>query len=86
MAFEVLESLAHYGGWDDAMAGGYHNIWYPGPEFDRFRRDPRFPRLMEKVGLVEYWREYGWPDYCRSEGKTVVCGGLEPSAETAPRG
>jgi hypothetical protein len=29
------------------------------------RRDPRFLELMQRIGLLAYWRETGkWPDYC----------------------
>jgi TolB-like protein len=27
--------------------------------------DPRFKIIMEKYGLVEFWRQNGWPDFCR---------------------
>jgi hypothetical protein len=40
-----------------------------------FRRDPRFSRLAERIGLVDYWKQYGFPDGCRlgSGGAGVVC-------------
>ena len=36
--------------------------------------DPRFSELVEEVGLVEYWREVGWPEACQPEGEGFVCG------------
>jgi hypothetical protein len=37
------------------------------------RRDPRFARLMEDIGLVEFWQHNGWPDLCRQDGAGVNC-------------
>jgi hypothetical protein len=31
-------------------------------ESHRFRTDPRFAQLMERVGLEAYWDQYGPPD------------------------
>ena len=36
--------------------------------------DPRFSELVEEVGLVEYWREVGWPEACQPEGEGFECG------------
>lgn len=35
-------------------------IWTPG--MARFREDPRFADLAERLGLLAYWRRYGPPD------------------------
>jgi non-specific serine/threonine protein kinase len=37
------------------------------------RRDARFVALMEEVGLVDYWRQAGWPRDCWPEGGGVAC-------------
>jgi TolB-like protein/Tfp pilus assembly protein PilF len=38
------------------------------------RRDPRFGELAERIGLVDYWKQYGFPDGCRAGTDTsVVC-------------
>ena len=35
------------------------------PEFKEERRDPRFLRVMQRAGLLDYWRKSGkWPDFC----------------------
>jgi len=46
--------------------GGYtqHNF----PFMKEVRADPRFKALVEKVGLPSYWRQRGWPDYCKPVG------------------
>ena len=36
--------------------------------------DPRFVRFLEDIGIVDYWRKHGDPDYCRVDGASVECG------------
>ena len=43
-------------------------IWYP--HFSNARKLPAFKELAEEIGLVPYWRKYGWADYCRPLGET----------------
>jgi len=38
-----------------------------------FRQDPRFAALVTELGMVDYWREYGWPDVCQPAGASVIC-------------
>lgn len=38
------------------------------------RRDPRFMRLANRVGLVDYWQQSGiWPDFCRDPDLPYNC-------------
>jgi TolB-like protein len=38
------------------------------------RRDPRFLELMQRIGLLAYWRETGkWPDYCDDPALPYDC-------------
>jgi hypothetical protein len=38
-------------------------IWSPA---DRaFREHPGFIELAEREGLIDFWRERGFPDFCR---------------------
>jgi len=35
------------------------------PEFKEERRDPRFLKIAQRAGLLDYWRSSGkWPDFC----------------------
>ena len=45
------------------------------PENAAFRNDPRFARIAERIGFVDYWKQYGYPDGCRAgaDGVPVVC-------------
>ena len=45
-----------------------------GPEGAAFRKDPRFGELARRIGIVEYWKQYGFPDGCRAgEDTPIVC-------------
>ena len=46
-------------------------IWRP--DMAPFRQDPRFAKLVNELGLLEYWRENGWPDVCQPAGDSVIC-------------
>jgi TolB-like protein/Flp pilus assembly protein TadD len=38
------------------------------------RHDPRFGELADRIGLVDYWKQYGFPDGCRSGAdKPIEC-------------
>jgi tetratricopeptide (TPR) repeat protein len=38
------------------------------PEFAPVRKTDRFKTFVRKMGLVDYWRQKGWPDLCRPMG------------------
>ena len=42
------------------------------PEAAGFRKDPRFSQLAERIGLVDYWKQYGYPDRCHAGTGDVV--------------
>jgi TolB-like protein len=64
--FETLDEdrLAWKHDWDLSLA------W--APEGVAIRRDPRFAQLAERMGMVDYWRQYGFPDGCRAGKDTPI--------------
>jgi TolB-like protein len=46
-------------------------LWIP--EMHPFRRDLRFQAFVERLGLVEYWQQYGPPDGCELRDRTLSC-------------
>jgi hypothetical protein len=40
------------------------SVWYE--TFREQRKTPEFFEMMDRAGMVEYWREFGWPDDCAS--------------------
>ncbi len=51
------------------------NVWWMfwGDDMVTFRQDPRFADLVTEMGLLEYWRENGWPDACQPVGDSMIC-------------
>jgi serine/threonine-protein kinase len=47
-------------------ASTLQSIWAPAEVV--VRRTERFKTLMRQYGLVDYWRERGWPDLCQAVG------------------
>ncbi len=41
-------------------AGGLFSVWYPA--MHDLRKTSRFKEFVREIGLVDYWKEYGWPD------------------------
>jgi adenylate cyclase len=45
-----------------------------GPAWAPVRQTERFKALLRDIGLVDYWRERGWPDLCRPRAEAdFVC-------------
>jgi hypothetical protein len=43
------------------------------PELRSFRRDARFGDLVNRLGLMEYYQQYGPPDDCELKNSTLTC-------------
>ncbi len=44
------------------------------PQFQQFRRDPRFMPLAARAGLINVWRKSGkWPDFCSEPDLPYNC-------------
>ncbi len=43
-----------------------YGLWLP--YMREVRQLPEFKTLMEEINLVEFWREFGWGDYCEPVG------------------
>ena len=41
-------------------------LWHP--SYAQARKTERFKAFVRKAGLVEYWRERGWPEFCHPKG------------------
>jgi hypothetical protein len=74
--FESLTSIAYWAAYfgdpgfsmdavEKAVNVDAQNIkhyWFP--LFKEVRQLPRFKKLVKKIGLVDVWNKFGWPDIC----------------------
>ena len=44
------------------------------------REHPRFPALLARIGLIEYWDAMGWGDVCRVGDNGMICDSRDLSA------
>ena len=58
-ALEVLEKGA-------GISSDLIPCWFP--VMKEVRQLPRFKEFVREIGLVDYWKKYGWPDLCRPVG------------------
>lgn len=66
----------------NSLRGNTIHLFYP--EMAEVRRDARFWRMVDDIGLVDFWRGYGrWPDFCSDRRTPVDC---EAMAEEAIAG
>ena len=58
---------------DDALATNGSTALLFDPAMKGFRADPRFIPLARRLGLVDYWRQGHWPDFCTEPGLPYDC-------------
>jgi tetratricopeptide (TPR) repeat protein len=52
--------------------GRIWTLWYP--VMHEVRQTPRFKKFVKKIGLVDYWNKFGWPDICHKlDNGDFVC-------------
>jgi hypothetical protein len=52
-------------------AAAWAAMWLP--EMRPFHRDPRFQVFTERLGLMEYWKQFGPPDHFELRDGQLVC-------------
>jgi len=66
-ALDAMEAMLQEG-------EGLYSLWRVWePQLTHVRNDSRFRDIARRTGLIEYWRDYGWPDLCRPDGETFTC-------------
>lgn len=48
-------------------------FWFYLPVFDATRKTESFRQLLRDSGIVEYWRQHGWPEVCQPQGDSFTC-------------
>jgi TolB-like protein len=59
-AMTIMEKVVEYN------AESIFYFWLP--VMHEVRQLPRFKAFVGEIGLVDYWKEFGWPDMCRPLG------------------
>jgi TolB-like protein/Flp pilus assembly protein TadD len=66
-AFDAMQKMI-----DDGE--GLYSLWRMWePQLTPLRNHERFRDIARRIGLIEYWREFGWPDLCRPDGEAFAC-------------
>jgi TolB-like protein/Flp pilus assembly protein TadD len=48
------------------LSDGYLNwLWAPETWSRKARQDPSFQGFAKRMGMIDYWKQYGWPDLCK---------------------
>ncbi|HEX5353214.1 MAG TPA: hypothetical protein VFW60_03980 [Rhodanobacteraceae bacterium] len=48
------------------LSDAYFNwLWQPEPWSRKARQDAAFQGFARRLGMVDYWKRYGWPDLCK---------------------
>jgi len=76
-ALDLAYELAHVGLHELETTGvlpgaiGVQNCWLP--DMRPFRMDPRFQTYVKRLGLMDFWRQYGPPDNCDLKDGELIC-------------
>jgi hypothetical protein len=63
---EPARSFAAYEHGKSRLSDGYLNwLWQQQPWSRKARQDPSFQGFAKRMGMVDYWKQNGWPDLCK---------------------
>jgi len=63
---EPARSFAVYEHGHSGLSDGYLNwLWQPEPWSRKARQKPAFQGFAMRIGMVAYWKKFGWPDLCK---------------------
>jgi TolB-like protein/tetratricopeptide (TPR) repeat protein len=73
LAYELAHAVLHEFEKTGVLPGAIHvaTCWLP--EMRPFRQDARFQDFVTRLGLMEYWKQYGPPDNCDLKDGRLVC-------------
>jgi adenylate cyclase len=73
LAYEVAHAWLGELETTGVLPGSVHVGAYWLPEMRPFRQDPRFQAFVTRLGLMEYWKQYGPPDDCDLKDGKLTC-------------
>ncbi|HJR11980.1 MAG TPA: hypothetical protein VJ823_11295, partial [Rhodanobacteraceae bacterium] len=63
---EPARSFDLYERGHSGLSDAYLNwLWQPEPWSRKARQDPAFQGFAQRIGMIAYWKRYGWPDLCQ---------------------
>ena len=63
---EPARSFAAFEHGKSGLSDAYLNwLWSPEAWSRKARQDPSFQGFAQRLGMVDYWKRYGWPDLCQ---------------------
>ncbi|MGN6788110.1 MAG: hypothetical protein ACTHJP_01090 [Rhodanobacteraceae bacterium] len=63
---EPARSLDVFERGHSGLSDAYLNwLWQPEPWSRKARQDPAFQGFAQRIGMVAYWKQFGWPDLCK---------------------
>jgi TolB-like protein len=63
---EPARSFAAFEQGKSGLSDSYLNwLWQPEAWSRKARQDPSFQGFAKRMGMVDYWKRYGWPDLCK---------------------
>ena len=66
---DIPHMLISFKAYDDVVATGSNALWVLfHPDSDEFRRTPQFKQVVRDFGVIDLWRERGFPAQCRAIG------------------
>jgi adenylate cyclase len=73
LAYELAQAALQEFETTGVLRGAIHvgTCWLP--EMRPFRQDPRFQDYVTRLGLMEYWKQYGPPDDCGLKDGNLIC-------------
>jgi TolB-like protein len=70
-AFQLANQTLDFFARSNTVGSAWGVLWLP--EMRPFRRDPRFQPFVTRMGLMEYWKQYGPPDDCDLKDGKLTC-------------
>jgi TolB-like protein len=63
---EPARSFAAFERGKSGLSDAYLNwLWAPEAWSRKARQDPAFQGFAKRMGMIDYWKKYGWPDICK---------------------
>jgi TolB-like protein len=63
---EPARSFSAFEQGKSGLSDAYLNwLWAPEPWSRKARQDPAFQGFAKRIGMVDYWKQFGWPDLCK---------------------